>query len=652
MIRVPMQQSDDSSANGAAVDAGPVAPGRAAAPGGLDAEAFRRLVEGARDYAIFMLNPDGVVISWNDGAERIKGYRADEIIGRHFSVFYTQEALDAGWPAEELRRARMLGRFEDEGWRVRKDGGLFWANVVITAIRDADGELRGYSKITRDLSERRRNERNLAESEENLRLLIEGVKDHAIFGLDATGRVRDWNAGAERVLGFRRDEVVGRHVSIFFNEEDVAAGKPQCELDAARDSGYVEAAGWRVKADGTPLWTDITLTALRERDGGLRGFVQIIHDLSERRRVHELESEGRRINEFIAMLSHELRNPLGPIRNAVGILRQVDPRPEAASSVQMIERQVAHLSRLVDDLLDVSRVTSGKVHLRRKPLELNQLLQAAVDSARPGFDARGHTLEVKLAAQALPIQGDATRLTQAIVNLLTNAAKYTPDGGVVRVETAARGAVAAVHVTDNGIGMSPALMATAFGLFVQGERTLDRSEGGLGIGLALVKSLVTLHGGEVAVTSAGPGHGSEFVITLPLAVAGPNPAAAAPAAAVAHRPRRILVVDDNRDAVASLALLLQLDGNEVQIAHDGEEALRLAGAGALDAVVLDVGLPTINGYEVARRLRAMPALRGTRLIALTGYGRDSDRRSAAEAGFDAHFVKPVDFDTLVRALDR
>ena len=324
-----MQQSDNPAANGAAPQAGSVVPGRAAAPGVLDAEAFRRLVEGARDYAIFMLNPDGVVISWNDGAERIKGYRADEIIGRHFSVFYTQEALDAGWPAEELRRARTLGRFEDEGWRVRKDGGLFWANVVITAIRDADGELRGYSKITRDLSERRRNERNLAESEENLRLLIEGVKDHAIFGLDATGRVRDWNAGAERVLGFRRDEVVGRHVSIFFNEEDVAAGKPQRELDAARDSGYAEAVGWRVKADGTSLWADVTLTALRERDGSLRGFVQIIRDLSERQRVHELESEGRRISEFIAMLSHELRNPLGPIRNAVGILGQLEPRPPA-----------------------------------------------------------------------------------------------------------------------------------------------------------------------------------------------------------------------------------------------------------------------------------------------------------------------------------
>ncbi|MEO7010685.1 MAG: PAS domain S-box protein, partial [Caldimonas sp.] len=286
-----MQQSNDPLASGATPDAGPL-PGRRVAHRALDDEAFRRLVEGARDYAIFMLDTDGVVISWNVGAERIKGYSADEIIGRHFSVFYAQAALDAGWPQEELRRARAFGRFEDEGWRVRKDGSQMWANVVITAIHDAQGELRGYSKITRDLSERRRQERILTESEENLRLLVEGVKDHAIFGLDAAGRVRDWNAGAERVLGYRGDEVVGRHLAIFFDEDDVAAGKPQRELDAARDSGYAEAAGWRVKADGTRLWAEITLTAQRERDGSLRGYVQVTRDLSERRRVRELESES------------------------------------------------------------------------------------------------------------------------------------------------------------------------------------------------------------------------------------------------------------------------------------------------------------------------------------------------------------------------
>ncbi|MEO7009094.1 MAG: ATP-binding protein, partial [Caldimonas sp.] len=402
----------------------------------------------------------------------------------------------------------------------------------------------------------------------------------------------------------------------------------------------------------TRLWAEITLTAQRERDGSLRGYVQVTRDLSERRRVRELESESRRINEFIAMLSHELRNPLGPIRNAVGVLGRVDVRPEVTWAAQVIERQVAHLSHLVDDLLDVGRITSGKIRLRREPLELNPLVQAAVESARVVLDERGHALEVKLAAQALPIHGDATRLTQALLNLLTNAAKYTPDGGAVRVETAAHDGLAIVRVIDNGIGMSPALRATAFDLFVQGERTLDRSEGGLGIGLALVKSIVALHGGAVDVTSAGPGRGSEFVITLPLAESRPDTAVIAPATAAAHRAHRILVVDDNRDAAASLALLLQLNGHEVQVAHDGEEALRFARAGAPDAVVLDVGLPTINGYEVARRMRAMPALRAIRLIALTGYGRDSDRHSAAEAGFDAYFVKPVDFDTLVRALDR
>ncbi|HEY0858427.1 MAG TPA: PAS domain S-box protein [Albitalea sp.] len=494
------------------------------APGAHGDDLFRLLVESVRDYAIFLLNPDGIIVSWNAGAERIKGYAAAEVVGRHFSIFYTDDALARDWPAEELRRARLEGRLEDEGWRLRKDGSCFWANVIITPMRGPAGDLLGYSKVTRDLTERREHEERLRRSEESLRSLVEGVQDHAIFALDAHGLVTSWNAGAERVLGHRSDEIVGTHFAAFFTDDDVSAGKPPTELAIARNTGVSEDVGWRVKRDGTRFWADSTLTALRDAGGIPRGFVHIVRDLSERRRVQELETEGRRINEFIAMLAHELRNPLAPIGNAVGIIERVADTPELVWCAQLIGRQVGHLARLVDDLLDVGRITSGKIQLRREPLDLNAVVGAAVESVRPLMAGYAHVLDVQVPGEPLPMQGDATRLTQVVVNLLTNAAKYTPNGGLVQLRLETRGMLALLRVSDNGIGMSKQLIETAFNLFVQGERTLDRSEGGLGIGLTLVKRIVALHGGTVSASSAGFGQGTEFTVRLPIAV---QPAASA-----------------------------------------------------------------------------------------------------------------------------
>jgi PAS domain S-box-containing protein len=615
-------------------------------------EAFRLMVEGARDYAIFMLDPDGVIVSWNAGAQRIKGYLAHEIIGQHFSKFYTAEALAIEWPAEELRRAIADGRFEDEGWRVRKDGTRFWANVIITALHGNSGELLGFSKITRDLTERREYEERLRQSEENSRVLIEGVKDHAMFLIDANGDVRSWNAGAERLLGFRSFEIIGRPSSTFYTEEDAALGKPEAALAIARNAGFAEDTGWRTKADGTPMWADTSLTALHDGDGTLRGFVQIVRDLTQRRRVQELEAEGQRINEFIAMLAHELRNPLAPIGNAVGILEKVGGGAEVAWCTRLIGRQMTHLSRLVDDLLDVSRITSGKIKLRKEPLDLNALVQAAVESVRATVEAYGHSLELKLAPRPLLVEGDATRLTQVMVNLLNNAAKYTPNGGRLGVSAVQRGSVATVRVTDNGIGMSKALIDRAFELFVQGDRALDRSEGGLGIGLTLVKRIVAMHGGTVTGSSGGAGQGSEFTFTIPLAISSAgSPRPAAFATARGRGTHKIVVVDDNEDAANSLAALLQMCGHHVLVAYDGPQALRLAAADPPDLALLDLGLPTMDGYELARRMRGTPALAHTRLIAMTGYGQDSDRRAAAEAGFEAHLVKPVEFRDLVQVIE-
>lgn len=500
-------------------------PGRApdgqplSAAVGVDAlgnDMFRMLVSSVRDYAIFLLNPQGIIVSWNVGAQRIKGYSAEEIIGQHFSRFYTADALAMDWPAEELRRARRDGRFEDEGWRVRRDGSRFWANVIITPMFAASGTLLGFSKITRDLTERREHEERLRQSEENLRSLVEGVKDHAIFPLDADGTVAGWNAGAERLTGFVADEVVGRPWSMFFTDEDTAGGKPKTTLDTAAQSGSAQSVGWRLRKDGTRFWAEARLTLLRDRDGLVRGFVHIVRDLTERRRVQELENEGQRINEFIAMLAHELRNPLAPIGNAVGIMEKISSSPQVAWCAQLIGRQVVHLTRLVDDLLDASRITSGKIQLRMEPLLLRDVVASAVDSVRSFVSSYGHALDVELPDDPIPMNGDPTRLTQVVINLLNNAAKYTPNGGRVSLQLERYGALATIRVADNGIGMSQELIESAFDLFVQGERTLDRAEGGLGIGLPLVRRIAALHGGSVTAHSAGHGLGSEFTVMLPV----------------------------------------------------------------------------------------------------------------------------------------
>ena len=635
----------------------PRAPVRALEAG--HGEMFRLMIQGVRDYAIFMLDPNGVVISWNEGAQRIKGYAAHEIIGQHFSRFYPQEALDRGWPEEELRIARREGRLEDEGWRLRKDGSRFWANVIITALRDAQGEVIGFTKVTRDLTERREHEERLRQSEENIRRLVEGVHGHAIFTVDADGRVMDWNAGAERVLGFRAVDIVGHPLAQLYPDEERQAARAEELLRAARTQGHAQDTGWRLRADGSRVWAETSLSALRGSDGTLRGYAAILRDLSERRRVQELETEGRRINEFIAMLAHELRNPIAPIANAAGVLERIARGSSDVSwCADIIRRQVTHLSRLVEDLLDVSRITSGKIQLRRERLDLREVVRKAVDASRALVEAYQHRLEVDLPPEPLPVEGDETRLTQVVVNLLNNATKYTPRGGHVRIvlqreepgQEQGREPWAVLRVIDNGIGMSPTLLATAFDLFVQGERTIDRAEGGLGIGLTLVRRIVKLHGGQTKASSPGPGQGSELTVRLPLAAAAPGEAAEA-LPAESEGGRRVLVVDDNRDAADSLAQLLGMCGHSVWVAYDGAHAIELAARHVPDVILLDLGLPGMDGFEVARRLRGIPQLRAALLVAVTGYGQEGDRRAVADAGFGVHLVKPVGPEELLQVVE-
>jgi CheY-like chemotaxis protein len=369
------------------------------------------------------------------------------------------------------------------------------------------------------------------------------------------------------------------------------------------------------------------------------------------RALNDLREADRRKDEFLAMLSHELRNPLGPILNAVELLGRLEPGNEdlGAWPREVIARQAKHMKRLLDDLLDVSRVSQGVIQLQRQRIDLNVLLGQAVEVSRSMMIEKKHQLSIVLTPEPMELYADPTRLLQVFDNLLNNAAKYTDPGGHIAISAAVEYDEVVVTVRDDGRGMTPELLARAFDLFVQGTRSLDRTQGGLGIGLTLVRTLVRMHGGSVQAFSEGPGRGSQLVVRLPLATpVRPQPTRAASASqAEASRRLRVLVVDDNVDAANMLGQLLSLTGHEVSLAHDGPAALAAAVGTPLDLVLLDIGLPGMDGYEVARRLRDT-GHEGTALVALTGYGREDDIRRSLDAGFDHHLAKPIDFGELQR----
>ena len=618
----------------------------------LPADIYRKVVEQTRDYAVFVLDPKGHIATWNVGAERIKGYAPSDIIGKHFSIFYMQEAIDRGWPEHELRVATQEGRFEDEGWRVRKDGSRFWANVVITALRGEDGQLLGFSKITRDLTDRRLHEEAMRQSEERFRLLIEGVQDYAIYMLDTQGAVTSWNTGAQRIKGYSREEILGKHFSRFYTPEDIEAGKPWAALAEAKRTGHFEVEAWRIRKDGRRFWARVVLTPLYDGEGHLRGYAKVTQDLSERRHLQALEKASKNVNEFIAMLAHELRNPLAPIRTAVQVM--ANPAASEAAREQMrqtIDRQSAQLTRIVDDLLDISRITRGMLDLERRPEDLVEIVRHSIETSSTLIEARRHRLEVEAPPVPIMIEGDRHRLNQVLSNLLNNAARYTPEGGSIAVKVGVEAGNAVVHVRDNGRGIEADMQERIFDMFVQGRSPLERVGGGLGVGLALARRLAEMHGGRLDVLSEGLGKGSEFTLTLPLPRQAHVPRAKTrPEAGEPIIPRRVLVVDDNADAAESIKLLLQSLGHQVHVTFDGAQAIEAATQFRPDVVLLDIGMPGLSGYEVARRLRSLRPEAGLRIVAVTGWGQEVDRQASKEAGFDVHLVKPVDTEVLQRAV--
>ena len=487
----------------------------------------RLLVDSVRDYAIFALDPNGNVLSWNAGAESLKGYSADEIIGRHFSIFYPPEKQAEKFPEYELEVARREGRFEDEGWRIRKDGSRFWANVVITALRDETGTLVGFAKVTRDLTERFLAEEALRESEERFRLLVQGVKDYAIFMLDPAGRIASWNEGAQRIKGYEAAEIIGRHFSTFYPAEDVAAGKPERELEIAVSEGKYEEEGWRVRKDGSLFWANVLITAVRSADGRLVGFAKVTRDLTERRaateraladarRVTEAETASRIKSEFLAAMSHELRTPINATLGYTELLSLGLRGPLTETQREDLERirvSQQYLLGIITDLLNYSRMEAGRMEYDLSPVPVQAIVDAVLPMVEPQARKKGVALERIACEDRLVVQVDRTKGEQVMLNLLSNAVKFTPEGGRVTVSCTAGEGTVTISVVDTGPGIPEDQQAAIFEPFVQLGRSHTSSHEGTGLGLAISRDLARAMGGDVTVAST-PGQGATFAFVL------------------------------------------------------------------------------------------------------------------------------------------
>jgi PAS domain S-box-containing protein len=486
---------------------------------------FRLLVEGVRDYAIFMLDPQGRVLTWNAGAQHLKQYTAEEIVGRSFSIFYPEDARIRGFPERELEVATREGRFEDQGWRLRKDGSRFWANVVITALRDETGGLRGFGKVTRDLTEQRAVEDRLRESEARLRLLVDSVRDYAILMLEPDGKVATWNVGAEKIKGWTASEIIGRHFSVFYPPEDVASGKCEGELRAAAAFGRFEDEGWRVRKDGSRFWANVVIAAIRDA-GVLLGFAKVTRDLTdrikaeeERLRLGKAEEAVRMRDEFLSIASHELRTPLTSLQLQSSALNRtlakgMPDEPALAKLVgrgRSIERQIDRMTKLVEDLLDVSRAAFRRLRFELEPVDLSEIVRRVVTRLTDDLASAGCALKLEI-EDGLVGNWDASRLDQVVTNLLSNAIKYG-HGKPIDVRAWREDRHARLEVRDYGIGIALEDQPRIFERFARAAPSSNY--GGLGLGLWIVHLILEGLHGSITVESR-PSHGATFRVTLPL----------------------------------------------------------------------------------------------------------------------------------------
>ena len=598
-----------------------------------EAARYRILVEAVTDYAIYMLDPTGVVTSWNAGAQRFKGYRAEEIIGQHFSRFYTEEDRARGLPATVLGIAAREGKFETEGWRVRKDGTRFWAHVVIDPIHNHTGELTGFAKVTRDLTERKETMEALRRSEEQFRLLIQGVTDYAIYMLSPEGIITNWNAGAQRIKGYLPDEIIGKHFSQFYTDEDRRLGLPQLALDTAIREGRFEKEGWRVRKDGTRFWSHVILDPIRGDDGQLLGFAKITRDITERKRTQESLERAREalfqsqkmdaVGQLTGGVAHDFNNLLMAILGSLELLRK--RLPDDPAQLRLVDNAILGAKRgatLTQRMLAFAR----RQELDVQPLELPKLVTGMADLLASSLGP-GAEIESDFPAGLPAVVGDENQIELALLNLCVNARDAMPEGGRIRLEahdemmaagnslSLLPGHYVCLSVTDTGEGMSSETLTRATEPFF----TTKGVGKGTGLGLSMVHGMAEQMGGTLTLKSC-VGQGTTAEIWLP-AVEGSRPSAAqavkntAPAAPSGKL--KVLAVDDDRLVLFNTSAMLEELGHEVVEAGSGEEALTLLEKTGFDVLITDQAMPRMTGLQLLDVVRERWP--GLPVILATGY---------------------------------
>ena len=604
--------------------------------------------------AVICTDADGRVTFMNGVAEVLTAWTQAEAIGRPLpEVFHivnerTREPVEN--PAlRALREGATVG-LANHTLLIARDGTERPVDDSAAPIRDDFGTPVGAVLVFRDVSDRQ----DAEEAQARLAAIVES-SDDAIVSKTLDGVIRSWNAGAERLFGYTPHEVIGRPITIIIPPERLDE-EHEILARIARGERVDHFETVRISKQGRRIDISLTVSPVRDSAGRIVGASKVGRDITDRRRAEEaLREADRRKDQFIALLAHELRNPLAPLRNSLQVMRLAGSNASAVAQAHgVMERQLAHMVRLVDDLLDVSRISQNKMELRRSRVLLTDVVSSAVETARPGIEAAGHELTISLPPAPVHLNADLTRLAQVFSNLLTNSAKYTERGGRIWLAAELHGGQVVVSVRDTGIGIPADALPRIFDMFSQVDRSIERSAGGLGIGLALVKGLVEMHDGTVTAASEGLGKGSNFTVNLPVlgrpaeALAGVSSDGGRPAA---WPGRRILVVDDNRDSAESMAMMLKLVGNDVVTAHDGVEAVAAAEKFRPQVILMDVGMPRMNGYDATRRIRDLPSGPPAIIIALTGWGQDGDRALSKAAGCDGHMVKPVTLTDLRKLLN-
>jgi PAS domain S-box-containing protein len=600
--------------------------------------------------AVISTDNDGRVTFMNKVAEQLTGWLQAEAMSRPLAEIFqivnerTRQPVDN--PALHAVREGTVVGLANPTVLIARDGAERPIDDSAAPMRDEAGVSLGAVLVFRDVTERKRAERSQA-----LLAAIVDASEDAIVSKTLEGVIRSWNSGAERLFGYTAKEAVGQPITLIIPPELLQ--EERVILERLRRGERIEHfETTRVAKDGRRIEISLTVSPLHDEDGHVVGASKVARDITDRKRAEAaLREADRRKDEFLALLAHELRNPLAPLRNGLEVLRLAGGDADTVSQVRsMMERQLGHMVRLIDDLLDIARIGQNKIELRRARVPLAAIIESAVETARPAIEAQKHELRVSLPAEPLFVDADLTRLAQVISNLLTNSAKYTRLRGHIRLTAERNGEELVVAVEDNGIGIPAESLPHIFGMFSQVDRSIERATGGLGIGLALVKGLVEMHGGTVTAESPGSGRGSTFTVRLPILV--PNQAAALPqdGSPATGSGRHILVVDDNRDSAVTLARVLKLLGNEVDTAHDAIQAFESASDRRPEVILMDVGMPGQNGYDATRRIREQPWGRHTIIIALTGWGQEGDRIQSREAGCDGHLVKPVNLQDLQKML--